>query len=81
MLLSNTKKNDSNKDIIFNQQSVVRSAPAYDIDFDYSPKPIEVKSTQKMTLVKEDRVLEDETGTAEIHIWDELINKVKNGTT
>ena len=26
-------------------------------------------------------MLEDETGTAEIHIWDELINKVKNGTT
>ena len=35
----------------------------------------------KMTLVKEDCVLEDESGTAEIHIWDELINKVKNGTT
>jgi len=34
------------------------------------PKPVEVKSTQKMTLVKEDCVLEDETGTAEIHIWD-----------
>ena len=45
------------------------------------PKPVEVKSTQKMTLVKEDCVLEDETGTAEIHIWDELINNVKNGTT
>ncbi|XP_068701335.1 uncharacterized protein [Montipora foliosa] len=45
------------------------------------PKPVEVKYTQKITLVKEDRVLEDETGTAEIHIWDELINKVKNGTT
>ena len=115
MLLSNTKKNDSNKDIIFNQQSIVRSAPAFDIDFDYSPdipasesssssvqpaatitleqvptlkinqkvnvtamislgseqpKPVEVKSTQKMTVVKEDCVLEDETGTAEIHIWD-----------
>lgn len=126
VLLSNTKKNHSNKDIIFNQQSVVRSAPAFDIDFDYSPdiaasesssssvqpavtitleqvptlkinqkvnvtatislgseqpKPVEVKSTQKMTLVKEDCVLEDETGTAEIHIWDELINKVENGTT
>lgn len=126
VLLSNTKKNDSNKDIIFNQQSIVRSAPAFDIDFDYSPdiaasesssssvqpattitleqvptlkinqkvnvtatislgseqpKPVEVKSTQKMTLVKEDCVLEDETGTAEIHIWDELINNVKNGTT
>lgn len=124
VLLSNTEKNDSNKDIIFNQQSIVRSAPAFDIDFDYSPdiaasesssssvqpaatitleqiptlkinnnvtatmllgseqpKPVEVKSTQKMTLVKEDCVLKDETGTAEIHIWDELVNNVKNGTT
>lgn len=45
------------------------------------PEPLEVKSTEKMTLVKEDCVLEDEKGTAEIHIWDELINKVKNGTT
>ena len=126
VLLSNTKKNESNKDVIFNQQSIVRSAPAFDIDFDYSaniaasessspsvqpaatitleqvptlkinqkvnvtatnsvgseqPEPVEVKSAQKMTLVKEDCVLEDESGTAEIHIWDELINKVKNGTT
>ncbi|CAH3119454.1 unnamed protein product, partial [Porites lobata] len=113
-LLSNTKKNDSNKDIIFNQQSIVRSAPAFDIDFDYSPdiaasesssssvqpattitleqvptlkinqkvnvtatislgseqpKPVEVKSTQKMTLVKEDCVLEDETEIAGKEIW------------
>ena len=36
VLLSNTKKNESNKDVIFNQQSIVRSAPAFDIDFDYS---------------------------------------------
>lgn len=34
---SNTKKNDSNKDIILNQQSIVRSSPVFDIDFDYSP--------------------------------------------
>ena len=126
MLLSNTKKNDSNKDIIFNQQSSVRSAPAFDIDFDFSPdiaasessssseqtavtitleqvptlkvnqkvnvtatislrneqpKAVEVKSPQKMILVKEDCVLEDETGRAEIHLWDELISKVRNGTT
>ena len=123
VLLSNTKKNDSNKDIIFNQQSIVRSAPVFHVDFDYSPniaasqssfcsgqpavtitleqvptlkvnhkvnvtatislgseqpKPVEVKTTQKMTLVKEDCVLEDETGTAKIH---ELINKIQNGTT
>ena len=90
LLLSNTKKNDSDKDIIFKQQSVVRSATAFDINFDYfpdiaasesssssvqpavtitleqvptlkinqkvseQPKPVEVKSTQKMTLVIED---------------------------
>lgn len=33
---SNIKKNDSNKDIILNQQSIVRSTPLFDIDFDYS---------------------------------------------
>ena len=43
------------------------------------PKPVDVKSAaQKMTLVKEDYVYEDETGTPEIHFWDELINKVTN---
>lgn len=40
------------------------------------PKPAEVKSTEKITLVKEDCVLEDNTGKAVIHI-----SKVKNGTT
>ena len=45
------------------------------------PKPAEVKSTEKITLVKEDCVLEDNTGKAVIHIWDESISKVKNGTT
>ena len=33
-----------------------------------------------MTSVKEDCVLEDETGTATIHVWDPLINKIKSGT-
>ena len=35
VLLSNTKENESNKDIIFNQQSDVRVAPSFDNDFDY----------------------------------------------
>jgi len=34
--LQNTKKNDNNQ-IIFNQQSMVRVAPTFDIDFDISP--------------------------------------------
>jgi len=45
------------------------------------PKSVPVKSTQKMTMVKEDCILEDETGTANIHIWDGLIDKLKNGST
>ena len=45
------------------------------------PKSVPVKSTQKMTMVKEDRILEDETGTTNIHIWDVLIDKLKNGST
>lgn len=32
-----------------------------------------------MIFVKEDRVLEDKIGIVEIYIWDEFINKVKNG--
>ena len=31
--------------------------------------------------MKEDCVLDDETGTATIHVWDPLINKIKSGTT
>ena len=34
--LKNTKQN-SNNDIIFNQQSTVRVTPTFDIDFDYKP--------------------------------------------
>ena len=34
-----------------------------------------------MTSVKEDRVLDDETGTATIHVSDALINQIKSGTT
>ena len=45
------------------------------------PKSVPVKSTQKMTMVKEDCILEDETGTTNIHIWDVLIDKLKNGST
>ena len=45
------------------------------------PKSVPVKSTQKMTMVKEDWILEDETGTANIYIWNGLIDKLKNGST
>ena len=34
-----------------------------------------------MTSVKEDRVLDDETGTVTIHVQDALINQIKSGTT
>ena len=122
--LQNTKENDNNQ-IIFNQQSMVRVAPTFDIDFDYQPihqspktapsaqpakkitleelptlqvnqkvnvtasislgnekpKPVQLKATKEMTSVKEDCVLEDETGTATIHVWDPLINQIKSGTT
>lgn len=122
--LKNTKQN-SNNDIIFNQQSTVRVTPTFDIDFDYkpinksqktepstqpakkitleelptlqvnqkvnvtasislgneNPKPVQLKSSSEMTTVKEDCVLEDETGTATIHIWDPLFKNIKTGTT
>lgn len=122
--LKNTKQN-SNNDIIFNQQSTVRVTPTFDIDFDYkpinksqktepstqpakkitleelptlqvnqkvnvtasislgneNPKPVQLKSSSEMTTVKEDCDLEDETGTATIHIWDPLFKNIKTGTT
>ena len=34
-----------------------------------------------MTSVKEDRVLDDETGTATIHVQNALIKQIKSGTT
>ena len=46
-----------------------------------NPKPIQLKTTNEMTTVKEDCVLEDETGTATIHIWDPLFKNIKTGTT
>ena len=111
VVLKNTQTNSENH-IVFNQQSSVRIAPTFDIDFDYSPtkvldttassdeptltitlkqlsqlqpnqkvnligtislgkdkpKPVQIKSTQKMSAVKEDCVLEDDTGTAILHI-------------
>lgn len=119
--LKNTKQN-SNNDIIFNQQSTVRVTPTFDLDFDYkpinksqktepstqpakkitleelptlqvnqkvnvtasislgneNPKPVQLKSSSEM---KEDCVLEDETGTATIHIWDPLFKNMETGTT
>ena len=44
-------------------------------------KPVQLKTSKEMTSVKEDCVLEDETGTATIHVWDPLINKIKSSTT
>ena len=44
-------------------------------------KPVQLKTSKEMTSVQEDCVLEDETGTATIHVWDPLINKIKSGTT
>ncbi len=123
-MLKNTQTSPENH-ILFNQQSSLRVAPTFDIDFDYSPtklldttasssqpaltitlkqlselqpnqkvnvlatislgkdkpKPVQIKSTQKMSLVKEDCVLEDETGTAILHIWDPLIKEVITGTS
>ena len=46
-----------------------------------NPKPVQLKSSSEMTTVKEDCVLEDETGTATIHIWDPLYKTIKTGTT
>ena len=44
-------------------------------------KPVQLKTSKEMTSVKEDCVLEGETATATIHVWDPLINKIKSGTT
>lgn len=45
------------------------------------PKPVQLKTSKEMTSVKEDCVLEDETGTASIHIWALRINNIKSGNT
>jgi len=45
------------------------------------PKPVHLKRSKEMTSVKEDCVLEDETGTATIHIWEPLTNNIKSGNT
>ena len=118
--LQHTKENDNNQ-IIFNQQSMVRVAPTFDINFDYhhqsqktapstqpakkitleelpslqvnqkvnvtasvslgNEKPKQVQTSKEMTSVKEDCVLEDETRTATIQVWDPLISKIKSSTT
>lgn len=119
--LKNTKQN-SNNDIIFNQQSTVRVTPTFDLDKpinksqktepstqpakkitleelptlqvnqkvnvtasislgNENPKPVQLKSSSEMTTVKEDCVLEEETGTATIHIWDPLFKNMETGTT
>lgn len=45
------------------------------------PKSVPVKATQKIIMVKEDCIKEDRTGTANLHIWDDLIDKLKSGST
>ena len=42
------------------------------------PKKVLVKSTQQISFVKEDCILEDSTGHTSIHIWRPLITKLKN---
>ena len=46
-----------------------------------NPKPVQLKTSKEMTSAKEDRVLDDETGTATINVSDALINQIKSGTT
>ncbi|KAL9978006.1 hypothetical protein ACROYT_G015479 [Oculina patagonica] len=41
------------------------------------PKPVMFKSTQKNSSVKEDCILEDETGAILFHIWSPLIDQVQ----
>ena len=44
-------------------------------------KPVEVvlNSTEKISHVKEDCVLEDSTGAIMLHVWDPLITNIKTG--
>ncbi|XP_068677709.1 uncharacterized protein [Montipora foliosa] len=42
------------------------------------PKKVLVKSTQEVSFVKEDCILEDSTGHTSIHIWSPLITQLKN---
>ena len=100
--LQHTKENDNNQ-IIFNQQSMVRVAPTFDINFDYhhqsqktapSTQPAKkitleelpsLQVNQKVNVTASvslgDCVLEDETRTATIQVWDPLISKIKSSTT
>lgn len=43
------------------------------------PKPVEPKSAGDTVSVKEDCVLEDETGAIMAHIWNPLIDDLENG--
>lgn len=44
---------------------------------DKKPKEVMIKSTQKNSSVKEDCILEDDTGAILFHIWSPLIDQVK----
>lgn len=43
------------------------------------PRPVEPKSAGDTVSVKEDCVLEDETGAIMAHIWNPLIDDLENG--
>ena len=45
------------------------------------PKRIQLKTTQKMNLVKEDCIVEDSSGSAILHIWDPMIDQLSDGST
>lgn len=44
---------------------------------DKKPKEVMIKSTQKSSYVKEDCILEDDTGAIVFHIWSTLIDQVQ----
>ena len=46
---------------------------------DLDPKPIVTSKTGMETLVKEDCVLEDKSGSAPFHIWGAMISQLENG--
>ena len=48
---------------------------------DSEPKSILIKTTSKPFNIKEDCILEDTTGTAELHIWDPLFKELNHGGT
>eukprot|EP00794_Sanderia_malayensis_P001445 gene1445-1590_t len=88
--LKNVKESDTNDALIFNQLSTVQLQPTSGISFDYkgtdsfsidTAAPIQAMeiTTSKTLTIKEDCVLEDKTGTAELHIWEPLFHELIDG--